>query len=527
MQRRFNVTGLCYPDRHYMVNLDSRLAQIKEMIDFGDYFVINRARQFGKTTILYALRNYLQEEYNVISISFQRISTVNYQNESAFSKVFLEEFVSAAKNLHLIFQNDKDILYEIRKRIEVECNLNLTEMFRLLSEVCAYSKKPMVLLVDEVDSASNNQVFLDFLGIMRDYYLTRRDRATFHSVVLAGVYDIKNLKQKIRPDSEHKYNSPWNIAADFNIDMSFSILDISGMLKEYEQDYQTGMDIAYVSAIIYEYTSGYPYLVSRICKLIHDNFIKKEKRSVWEKEGILSVIKELVDESNMLFDDMKKKIADNKELKEVLYAILFYGQSIPFNMNNYIIEMGVMFGFLKREEGKAVISNRIFETMLYNLFMSEELLHNATYHSALQNKNQFIKDGQLDMDKVLEKFVEHFTDLYADNTIKFLEENARRLFLLYLKPIINGVGNYYVEARTRDMGRTDVIVDYKGKQFIIEMKIWRGGDYQKRGQEQLAEYLSAYHLKKGYLLSFNFNKNKTVGIHTIQCGDKTIVEAVV
>lgn len=267
MQRRFNVTGLCYPDRHYMVNLDSRLAQIKEMIDFGDYFVINRARQFGKTTILYALRNYLQEEYNVISISFQRISTVNYQNESAFSKVFLEEFVSAAKNLHLIFQNDKDILYEIRKRIEVECNLNLTEMFRLLSEVCAYSKKPMVLLVDEVDSASNNQVFLDFLGIMRDYYLTRRDRATFHSVVLAGVYDIKNLKQKIRPDSEHKYNSPWNIAADFNIDMSFSILDISGMLKEYEQDYQTGMDIAYVSAIIYEYTSGYPYLVSVLSEL--------------------------------------------------------------------------------------------------------------------------------------------------------------------------------------------------------------------------------------------------------------------
>lgn len=63
MQRRFNVTKLCYPDRHYMVNLDSRLAQIKEMIDFGDYFVINRARQFGKTTILYALGNYLQEEF--------------------------------------------------------------------------------------------------------------------------------------------------------------------------------------------------------------------------------------------------------------------------------------------------------------------------------------------------------------------------------------------------------------------------------------------------------------------------------
>ena len=28
---------------------------------------------------------------------------------------------------------------------------------------------------------------------------------------LAGVYDIKNLKLKLRPGSEHQYNSPWNI----------------------------------------------------------------------------------------------------------------------------------------------------------------------------------------------------------------------------------------------------------------------------------------------------------------------------
>lgn len=49
---------------------------------------------------------------------------------------------------------------------------------------------------------------------------------TFKSVILAGVYDIKNLKHKLRNDDEHKYNSPWNIAADFNVDMSFSQKDI-------------------------------------------------------------------------------------------------------------------------------------------------------------------------------------------------------------------------------------------------------------------------------------------------------------
>lgn len=42
----------------------------------------------------------------------------------------------------------------------------------------------------------------------------------------AGVYDIKNLKHNLRNEDEHKYNSPWNIAADFNVDMSFSQKDI-------------------------------------------------------------------------------------------------------------------------------------------------------------------------------------------------------------------------------------------------------------------------------------------------------------
>ena len=40
--------------------------------------------------------------------------------------------------------------------------------------------------------------------------------------ILVGVCDIKNLKRKLRPDEEHKDNSPWNIAADFDIDMSFT-----------------------------------------------------------------------------------------------------------------------------------------------------------------------------------------------------------------------------------------------------------------------------------------------------------------
>lgn len=82
-------------------------------------------------------------------------------------------------------------------------------------------------------------------------------------------------------------------------------------------------------------------------------------------------------------------------------------------------------------------------------------------------------------------------------------------------------------AATRDSRRTDIIVDYRGRQFIIELKIWRGDEYNQRGEKQLFGYLDSYGADTGYLLSFNFNKNKTVGIQEISRGGKRIMEVVV
>ena len=131
------------------------------------------------------------------------------------------------------------------------------------------------------------------------------------------------------------------------------------------------------------------------------------------------------------------------------------------------------------------------------------------------------------MELVLKRFVEHFTGIYGENDTKFVEDYGRKFFLLYLRPIINGVGNYYIEAQTRDAGRTDVIVDYAGEQFVVEMKIWRGNSYNERGQEQLVGYLDYFHQNSGYKLRFNFNKKKEIGVKEIRIRDKILIEAVV
>ena len=139
----------------------------------------------------------------------------------------------------------------------------------------------------------------------------------------------------------------------------------------------------------------------------------------------------------------------------------------------------------------------------------------------------FRSNNMLDMKLVLKKFVEYFNEIYSEKDGNFIEKYGRKFFLLYLKPIINGTGNYYLEAQTRDARRTDVIVDYRGEQFIVELKIWHGNEYNERGEEQLMDYLDYYHKDRGYMLSFNFNKNKNVGVREIKLGNKTIVEAVV
>ncbi|MDE6829543.1 MAG: 9-O-acetyl-N-acetylneuraminate esterase, partial [Lachnospiraceae bacterium] len=71
--RIFNTSGDCRLQIHYMVNITERLEKIKAMVDAGQYFTINRARQFGKTTTLKALEEFLKDDYIVISMDFQML----------------------------------------------------------------------------------------------------------------------------------------------------------------------------------------------------------------------------------------------------------------------------------------------------------------------------------------------------------------------------------------------------------------------------------------------------------------------
>lgn len=88
MGRKFNITGMCKPEKHYMVDISDRLAGIEKLIGEGAYIALNRGRQYGKTTILSLLKRRLETEYAVFSISFEGLGRKPLRIPTVFPRHF-------------------------------------------------------------------------------------------------------------------------------------------------------------------------------------------------------------------------------------------------------------------------------------------------------------------------------------------------------------------------------------------------------------------------------------------------------
>ena len=507
--KEFNTTGLCNPKKHYMVDISNKLDDIKKLVEKEKYFIINRPRQYGKTTTLFTLKRELSKKYLVISISFEGIGDTAFTDEEKFVRVFIDLI---EEKLEYLDESLSEKFTNLSKDV-----FDFPRLSRMISKFIKESHKETILIIDEVDKSANNQLFLSFLGMLRNKYLQREEGEgyTFKSVILAGVYDIRNLKLKLRPDEERKYNSPWNIAVPFNIDMSLSEKGIEGMLKEYKNDKNLNFDTLKAAEFIYFYTSGYPFLVSRICQIIDEVL-----NVVWNEETMIKAVKLLLKEKNTLFDDVIKNMENNKDLREYIFDIVFNGEEKEFNIDNPLIDLGVTFGYFKQEDEKVKISNRLLEQRLYNYFITKLKIKNVAGYNI---KSDFIEGNGLNIEKILLRFQQFMKEQYSSEDSKFIERQGRLIFLAFIKPIINGVGFDFKEVQISEEKRLDVVIVYNNNKYIIELKIWRGEKYHQRGLQQLADYLDINEQNKGYLLIFNFNKDKEYKKEVINNDGKEII----
>ncbi len=506
MKKEFNITGTCIKEEHYMVNISGKIKPIMELIEKGKYFIINKPRQYGKTTTFHEIWKCLEKanDYLPIKLSFEGIGDEIFEDPKIFCPKFMgflaESITVKKRGLSGIFTK---YLNEIN---------SFDSLGKAITNALKEINKKVVLLIDEVDKSSNNQLFLSFLGMLRDKYLKQKEGAdiSFYSVVLAGVYDVKTLKLKLSTEEEAKYNSPWNIAAEFKIDMTFNPDEIETMLQDYINCTSAKLDKKIISERIYFYTSGYPFLVSKLCKVIEEDLGKRD----WLVNDVDEAVKRLLKESNTNFDSIIQNIEKYNDLYKLVEKVILGNELIPFTISRPMINLGVVLGIFNQKNGFVTIHNKIYEEYLTQhivVGLQERGFDNGISRNIISTS--YIKpNGKLDLEKALLKFQEVIKEKYNKTDLlksdEFLENDLRLLFFVFIKPIINGIGFSFKEVQTSEEKRMDVVIIFRDEKFVVELKIWRGQEYHKQGIGQLKEYMQKEGVKKGYMIIMDKNKNK-------------------
>lgn len=523
MSKRFNVTGICRPAKHYMADVSAKLAYALDLVHTGAYFTINRPRQYGKTTTLYAMAEALEatDGYIVFHVSFEGLGDNPFREEQIFVATFLKLLVQRSK-LHT-----PDLAAFVATLAETAHTMG--DLSEAITIIANHTGKALVLIIDEVDSSSNNDLFIQFLAMLRDKYLSQDFAKTFQSVVLAGLYDVKSLKLKLRPDAKQKYNSPWNIAADFKINMSLMPHEIKPMLDDYATANGIAMDTQAIADELYHYTSGHPYLTSYLCKIIDEEIRPTKTVPDWTPEDVFQAFRILLRvRNNVNFDSLFKHLREFPELYDLVYAIAIEGQTLAFSSYSEIINLGLIHGvFAEDDLGKLKIHNRIYRELIAEVLITDWRTKNMAatdgFKSGFESWNKYrLPNNGLDIQALLEGFQAFMRENYSGRDRKLLERDGRLIFLAYLKPVINGAGFDFKEPQTSEERRLDVVITFYQHRYLAELKVWRGAAAHQAGINQLADYLHRLGMDTGYLVIFDNSQQKTWDNGWTECNGKQI-----
>ena len=93
----------------------------------------------------------------------------------------------------------------------------------------------------------------------------------------------------------------------------------------------------------------------------------------------MEAVKILLKRNTPLFDSMAKQLDSYGELREMIEEIIYQGRQISFSPMEKSVNLGVMFGFLKEENGCVAVANRIFEMALLNMFAAQEAVRSEAF----------------------------------------------------------------------------------------------------------------------------------------------------
>ena len=306
--------------------------------------------------------------------------------------------------------------------------------------------------------------------------------------------------------------------------MELQVAEIIPMLTEYAADKEVVMDVKNIAEQLFYFTSGYPFLVSHLCKIMAEDILPHKLEKEWTTDDLIEATELLIQSSNVNFDSLKKNLQNNQGLYDLAFDVLMNNEVHPYSIHDPIIELGLIYGVFKkniRSRQPLRVHNRIYSEVIYE-FMSSIMLRKIRVGKYSSPQSYLLENQQLNMEKVVSKFQAFQKEEYRKQDRDFLERQGRLIFLAFLKPILNGGGFSFKEPQISEEKRLDIAITFYQHQYVVELKVWRGKKAHETGLKQLANYLDKQELRTGYLVIFDHRVKKSWNKEWVKVGKKRI-----
>ncbi len=501
--RFFNTAGPCKSKKHYMIPPLERfdLGDILMLMDQEKYFVLHAPRQTGKTTCMLALIEYLNTEgkYHVLYVNVEAAQAAR-EDVAAGMKAVLADFISRAEDF-----SDDDFMDKVRHRVFKTKN-EFSALYEVLTLWAASNSKPVVLIIDEIDSLVGDTL-ISVLRQIRSGYDKRPEKFP-QSIILCGVRDVRDYR--IHSDKDKSVitgGSAFNIKAESLRLGDFTRNEVESLLSQHTKE--TGQKFSRDGIdLIWEDTLGQPWLVSALAYEVCFKLKEGRNRATDINKAMIARAKEnLILRRETHLDQLADKLKEER-VRSVVEPVLMgtvAASNISLDDLDYVYDLGLI-----RRKPHVTISNPIYAEIIPRMLVAttQEMMSFET----LWYVN---KDGSLDTNKLLEGFQEFFRE-HSEHWLErfsYKEAGPQLLLQAFLQRIVNSGGRIEREYGLGRM-RTDLLVIWdRGngdiQKIVIELKILYKS-LEKTialGLEQTHRYMERCGGKEGHLVIFNRSKD--------------------
>ena len=514
--RKFNTEGPVIAEDHYCIPPLERfdLGEILELIRDKRYFVLHAPRQTGKTSTLLALRDLLNRgadlsagrpggEFRCVYVNVEAAQAMREDVERAL-RVILGELASQARSL-----GDR-YLYEAWPGIlETFGGAALGEA---LTRWCEADPKPLVLLIDEIDSLLGDTL-ISVLRQLRGRY-PLRPRSFPQSVVLCGVRDVRDYR--IHSTSENAAvagGSAFNVRAESLRLGDFTEAEVRALLAQHTGE--TGQAFTPEALdTVWRQTQGQPWLVNALCRRACFGRVAGRDRSrVITIDDILEAQEHLVLSRQVHLDQLADKLQEDRvrRVVEPLLSGVIQPRHSASDLE-YVRDLGLI-----TRDDPPRMANPIYAEVV-----PRELTY-AIQAGLIQDTAWYVgADGSLDVEKLLAAFQTFFREHSEHWVARFdyVEAGPQLLLQAFLQRVVNSGGRIEREYGL-GRGRTDLLIIWpqggRGApgtataRFVIECKVLHKSlEWTIReGMEQTAGYMDRCAVQAGHLVVFDRTEGKS------------------